>query len=172
MRALVIYESMFGDNRKVALAIAEGLIEGSVDADTVEVNGAPSAIPADIDLLIVGSPNHGWGMPRPSSRKGAATKTHEPLVSEGIGVREWLGAASLPPGLRTAAFDTRAAHLKVVVSLDHASASIEKGLAKLGAVPAAPAEHFFVSNVTGPLAPGEIDRARAWGTTLAGEVLS
>jgi flavorubredoxin len=43
MRAVVIYESMFGDNQQVAGAIAEGLTEAGVAAEAVEVGRARSS---------------------------------------------------------------------------------------------------------------------------------
>ena len=95
----------------------------------------------------------GRGRPRPTI----------PLVSPGTGVREWLEAATLPAGVRTAAYDTRGSHPKAVVKFDHASTTIEKALAKLGGTRAAPAEHFLVMDVKGPLEPGELERAQAWG---------
>ena len=168
MRAIVIYESMFGDNQQVAREIAAGLTEAGVAAEAIEVGVAPTAIGPDIDLLVVGSPNHAWSMPRPSTRQDAATKADGALVSQGIGVREWLGTASLPTGLRTVAYDTRGSHPKAVVAMDHASSSIEKGLAKLGGKRLVPAEHFRVADMKGPLEPGEPERAHAWGVTLAG----
>lgn len=167
MDAVVIYESMFGDNQQVARAIVEGLALGGVNAEAVEVGSAPTSIPAEVDLLVVGSPNHGWSMPRQSTRQDAATKTDVPLISQGIGVREWLARATLVPGVRTAAFDTRASHPKAVVAFDHASTQIEKALASLGGAPVTSAEHFRVAGMTGPLEPGERDRARMWGQSLA-----
>ena len=70
MRAVVVYESMFGDNRQVAQAIAAGLGERGVTAETVEVGAAPTVVPAEVDLLVVGAPNHAWSLPRPSTRSG------------------------------------------------------------------------------------------------------
>ena len=166
MKAIVIYESMFGDNRQVAEAITEGLVDAGVTASAVEVGVAPTVVGQDVDLVVVGSPNHAWSMPREATRADAATKTDEPLVSQGIGVREWLSAAALPAGVRTAAYDTRGSHPKSVVRFDHASTSIDKGLARLGGRRALPAEHFLVADVKGPLEPGELDRARAWGASL------
>lgn len=168
MKALVIYESMFGDNQEVARAIAAGLNEAGVTADAVEVGVAPSSIGADVDLLVVGSPNHAWSMPRATTRESAAEQADGPLVSEGIGVREWLETATLPHGLRTVAYDTRGARPKAVVKFDRASRSIQKGLAKLGGTRLAPADHFRVTDMKGPLEPGEAERAKAWGAALAG----
>lgn len=168
MKALVIYESMFGDNQQVAQAVAAGLSASGVDAEAVEVGVAPTYVPADVQFLVVGSPNHAWSMPRPSTRSDAAGKADGPLVSQGVGVREWLHQATLPVDVATAAYDTRGQGPKAVVRFDHASDSIEKGLKRLGGRRIAPAEHFHVVDVTGPLAPGEVDRARAWGAALAG----
>jgi hypothetical protein len=168
VRAQVFYESMFGDNQQVARAIAAGLTEAGVPAEAVEIGTAPATVEPDVDLLVVGSPNHAWSMPRASTRQDAATKTDEPLVSQGIGVREWLASATLPAGTRTTAYDTRGSHPKAVVAMDHASTQSEKGLTALGGTPLVKAEHFRVADMKGPLEPGELDRARAWGRTLAG----
>ena len=166
MNALVIYESMFGDNEQVARAVAEGLSSAGVVADAVEVGHAPTDI-RDVDLLVVGAPNHAWSLPRAATRADAATKTDAPVISDRIGVREWLAAASLPAGVMTAAYDTRGSRPKSVVAFDHASSSIEKGLKGLGGRRLAKAENFRVVDMKGPLEPGEIERAREWGGALA-----
>ena len=166
MRATVIYESMFGNSQQVAHAIAAGLTEAGVTAEAIEVGVAPTTIGPSIDLVVVGSPNHAWSLPRPSTRQDAAGKADGPLISQGIGVREWLGSAAFHSGLRTVAYDTRGSHPKAVVAMDHASTSIEKGLVKLGGTRLGPAEHFRVADMRGPLEPGEPERAHAWGVTL------
>jgi hypothetical protein len=170
MHAMVVYESMFGDNQQVARAIASGLGEAGVAAEAVEVGVAPTTVAETVDLLVVGSPNHAWSMPRPSTREDAAKQVQGDVVSQGIGVREWLQQATLPPGLPTAAYDTRGSHPKAVVRFDHASTSIEKGLTRLGGARLAPAEHFRVADVKGPLEPGELERAQEWGRTLGREL--
>jgi hypothetical protein len=172
VKAIVIYESMFGDNRQIAQAIVAGLAEAGVDADAVEVGVAPTTIADGVDLVVVGSPNHAWSMPRTRTREDAAAKTAEPLVSQGIGVREWLEKAQLREGQYTAAYDTRGSRPKAVVKFDHASASIEKGLALIGGRRVAPAEHFFVVDMKGPLQPGELERAQEWGSTLGRQLRS
>jgi hypothetical protein len=172
MKALVIYESMFGDNQQVARAIASGLASAGVGVEAIEVGVAPTVIDPDVDLLVVGAPNHAWSLPRANTRQDAAAKADGPLVSQGIGVREWLVSAALPTGMRTVAYDTRGSHPKAVVAMDHASRSIEKGLAKLGGSRLVPAEHFRVADMKGPLEPGEPERAHAWGVALAGLLTS
>jgi len=172
MRAVVIYESMFGDNRQVARAIAAGLQEAGVIAEAVEVGVAPTDISTDIDLLVVGSPNHAWSMPRESTRQSALEQADGPLVSQGIGIREWLGKATLPTGIMTVGYDTRGSHPKAVVAMDHASTSIEKALARRGGSRLVKAEHFRVADMKGPLEPGEEERAHAWGESMGQQALS
>ncbi|MDH3958284.1 MAG: flavodoxin [Actinomycetota bacterium] len=172
MRAVVIYESMFGDNRQVARAIAAGLQEAGVIAEAVEVGVAPTDISSDIDLLVVGSPNHAWSMPRESTRQSALEQADGPLVSQGIGIREWLGKATLPTGIMTVGYDTRGSHPKAVVAMDHASTSIEKALARRGGSRLVKAEHFRVADMKGPLEPGEEERAHAWGESMGQQALS
>ena len=159
---------MFGDNQQVARAIVAGLVEGGVSATAADVGTAPMVIGGEVDLLVVGSPNHATAMPRANTRQSAAEPADGPLVSTGIGVREWLKSAQLPDGTRTAAYDTRGTHPRAIVRMDHASSSIEKGMRKLGGSTLAPAEHFTVVDMRGPLEPGEIERAHAWGLALAG----
>ena len=69
-RALVACESMSGDARAIAHAIADDL-SASVPADVVAAAGTPDEISAEVDPLVVGGPNHGFGMPRPTPRKSA-----------------------------------------------------------------------------------------------------
>jgi hypothetical protein len=166
MRALLVYESMFGNNRAIAEAIAEGLAP-QVTVDLAEVGHAPAAVPDDVDLLIVGGPNHAFGMSRPNTREQAAQEADAPLVSTGIGLREWL--AALPPAPRTipfAAFDSRV-DKRVIRSVDRTAGSIAKRLRRQGLRSLADVESFYVEDMKGPLVPGELDRARAWGAALA-----
>ena len=83
MKTLVVYESMFGNTRAVAEAIAEGL--GS--AEVVEVSAAPVVLPVDLELLVVGGPTHVHGMSRRRTREDAAQQVSRPVVSKGDGVR-------------------------------------------------------------------------------------
>src|SRR5689334_20930138 len=103
MRALVVYESMFGNTQAVASAIARGL-SGRMAAELVEVSDALTNV--DVDLVVAGGPTHAFNMSRPSTRQSAAEQAVGPLVSRGHGLREWLAQAG--PGLRgtrSATFD-------------------------------------------------------------------
>ena len=85
MRALVVYESMFGNTQTIADAIAGGLAQ-RMRVDAVEVGSAPATLDDDVTLLVVGGPTHAFGMSRPRTRQDAATQTPDGLVSTGIGL--------------------------------------------------------------------------------------
>jgi hypothetical protein len=71
MRALVVFESAFGNTEKIARAINEGLTS-VVPTRAVEVGGAALELEGDVDLLVVGGPTHAFGMSRPGTRQQAA----------------------------------------------------------------------------------------------------
>src|SRR3712207_4865557 len=108
VRALVVYESVFGDARTIAHAIAEGLSDGAVPADVVAAGEASTEIGPDVGLLVVGGPNHAFGMPRPSTRESAVEQYGADIPDTGAGLHEWLEALQGVGGrVLAAAFDTR-----------------------------------------------------------------
>jgi hypothetical protein len=168
-RALVIFESMFGNTRAIAEAVAEGLSSRFV-TDLNEVSLAPTRMPDDVSLVVVGGPTHAFGLTRPRTRQDAATQADEPLVSPAGGVREWLEAAELPrSGVGAAAFDTRIDKPWVPGS---AAQGAEKRLRRLGFRVVAEAQSFYVTGTKGPLATGEVERARRWAEQVAAQIVA
>jgi len=163
-RALVVFESMFGNTRTIAEAIREG-VSTLMPTDLVEVGVAPSRIPDDVTLVIVGGPTHAFGMTRPGTRADAAEQANGAIVSTGLGLREWLEALeSSEGGVSVATFDTRIDKPRVPGS---AARGAQKRLRRLGFRVVAPAESFYVAGTKGPLVPGEIERARRWAAAFA-----
>lgn len=161
MRAAVIYESMFGNTRTVAEALAEELAK-HLDVDLHEVGDAPTSIDTNIDLVVLGAPTHGLTLSRPASRSEAAGMTPDGLVSTGIGIREWLAAVEAAPGTLAVAFDTRVDHVP-----GSAARAATRRLRRVGfAIIARPAS-FKVEKTLGPLAPGQLDRVCSWATEIA-----
>ena len=120
-RALVIYESVFGDARAIASAIADGL-SATVAADVLPAAEASAEVDPEVGLLVVGGPNHAFGMPRPSTREGAVTQHGAVIADTATGLQEWLQAArNLRAGIAVAAFDTRISGHPVLVKMDHAA---------------------------------------------------
>ena len=165
MSALVVYESMYGNTRQVATAIAEGL-----GTQAIPVSEATTDRLAGVDLLVIGGPTHAWGMTRAKTRQAAADGAAKPgsgLALEphatGIGVREWLaGHAREVPA--AAVFDTRIGMPAIVTG--RASRRIARALRRTGVALVRPPQSFLVSKQN-RLLPGELDRAGTWGSELA-----
>jgi len=112
MRAVVVYESMYGNTHLVADAIAEGLREHG-EVIVVSVDRADGALVASADLVVVGGPTHAHGMSRAATRRAAAEAANKPGASVemdteavGIGLREWFETID-DLDKDAAAFDTR-----------------------------------------------------------------
>ncbi|WP_315914962.1 hypothetical protein [Arthrobacter sp. lap29] len=169
MGIVVVYESMFGNTRRIALAIAEGLAPfGLVVTANVNDSRAKEAT-RSANLLVLGGPTHVHGMTRPSSREEATTwandksknLTLEPLA-RGTGVREWIKDLDLVPAL-SAAFDTRVDMVQILTGA--ASGHIEHALTKRGSRAVISPESFLVSK-DNTLKDSELTRARNWGTSV------
>ncbi|MEU4541696.1 flavodoxin domain-containing protein [Streptosporangium sp. NPDC023825] len=167
MRALVVFESMFGNTQAIAEAVADGL-STRMEVDLVEVGDAPMSVPGDVDLLVVGGPTHAFGMSRPSTRQSAAQQAEQAtteLVSKGRGLREWLATlGDQSRAVAAAAFDTRIKNPWIPGS---ARRGVEKNLRGQGFAILTGSQSFYVSGTPGPLLEGETGRARQWGVTLA-----
>jgi flavodoxin len=162
-RALVVFESMFGNTQRIAEAVKQGL-SSHLPADLLEVGTAPHALGEGVELLVVGGPTHAFGMSRPGTREDATQQAGGHVVSAGIGLREWFSRLERTPGKVTvAAFDTRIAKPRIPGS---AARAAEKRLRKLGFRVAVASESFYVTGTAGPLVEGEEERARAWGEKL------
>ena len=173
MRAVVVYESMYGNTHLIADSIAMGLAAAG-GVDVVPVGKATQEVVRDADLLVIGAPTHAHGMPRPKTREMArqiAAKRAGELTldraAETPGVREWIAAGG-NWDRRAVAFDTRAHGPGIFTG--RASKGIERSLRRHGYHLVLPAESFFVKGDR--LAPGELDRARAWGMRLAAQMLN
>jgi hypothetical protein len=170
MRALVVYESIFGNTRSVALAIAEGLAK-ELDVEVVEVSEAPPALPSDLDILVIGGPTHGHGLTNPKSRANGAERAGVRLVSRGAGIREWLERLVPGPTPPAAAFDTR---IKGPALLWGSAASGAAKLMRSLGFDVLMSTSFVVGGPGGEpfdrISPEELVRARAWGETLAATV--
>jgi hypothetical protein len=170
VRVIVAHESMYGNTRQIAEAIAAGL-ERLVEVEVTSVNHGDASAADDADALIVGGPTHMHGLATSMSRKQAAQAAEEeedvsvePGAADGPGLRKWLTQRS-GDGRPAAAFDTRLDRSPVLTGA--AARGIAKRLRRRGFQLVADPESFLVEDSEGPLAEGELDRARAWGESLA-----
>lgn len=167
MRVLVVAESVFGNTRRVAEEVAGGLADEL--GATGEVRIADVTEPVEdldgVDLLVVGGPTHAFAMTRMSTRRSAAEQAGDGAEPAETGLREWLAALPEAPGrAQAAAFDTRVDRPRLPGS---AAAGAARRLRRLGYRLVVRPETFRVTGTRGPLREGELDRARAWGASVA-----
>ena len=167
MKSLVVFESMYGNTRAIAEAIALELAALG-PAEAVPAGEATSAKVADADFLVVGAPTHVHTIPSARTRKAALAEHSGELQidpsASGPGIREWLEEL---PRLGTpryaAVFDTR---IDIVALLSgRASRAIGRRLHRRGYVLIADPESFLVDKQS-HLIDTEVMRARQWGTGL------
>ena len=160
MKALVVYDSFFGNTEKIAQAVADALSQ-HMEAQVVRVVQADPRALSALDVLVVGSPTRAFS-PSPEIKKILAA-----IPSGGL------------RGVRAAAFDTRIAiedtnsgFLRFMVGLfGYAAEPIAARLLKKGAQAGAQPAGFFVNGSEGPLKEGELERAAAWARQLLDAIL-
>jgi hypothetical protein len=174
MRALVVYESMYGNTHAVALNIVVGL-SATHEATLVPVTRATPELVAAADLLVVGGPTHMHGMSSAASRRSAAQTARKPGSglsmdpdADGPGMRGWLAGIGPGHGLAVA-FDTRLSGIPAITG--RASRGISALLKRRGYRLLADPESFLVSKRSA-LLDGEAARALSWGAMIGEEARS
>jgi flavodoxin len=142
MKALIVYDSIYGNTEKIAEAMT-GAITPSDEAKVLRAGEANPAELESLDLLIVGSPTHA-GRPTAAVQDFLNKVTQESLK-----------------GIKVAAFDTRVTS-KFAKIFGNAAGRIAGHLTKKGGVLIASPENFFVTGREGPLKEGELERAAGW----------
>ncbi len=153
MRIVIIYDSLYGNTKKIAEAIAtssKNNIVSLLDAKSVSSNNLK-----DIDLLIIGSPTHGG---RPME------ETHKFIKNIPDGFLK---------GLKFAVFDTRILPDEQNIALNllmkiigFAAPKMAESLKTKGGKIVIPPEGFIVEGKEGPLKDGEIERAKLWAREI------
>jgi flavodoxin len=141
MKAVVLYDTAYGNTRTIAESVASHLGRG---ATAVPVEGFDTEALHPGDLLVVGSPINGW---KPTAR---ITELLADLGRRGL------------TGVKAAAFDTR---VKLFIHGD-AAGKISRALEAAGASIVGGPMAFYVKGSEGPLIEGEADRAAAWAADL------
>ena len=169
MRALVVYESMYGNTHVIASNIADGL-RATHEVTLVPVAEATEKVVDEADLLVVGGPTHMHGLSSAASRRmaaQAAAKDDSGLRldpdADGPGLRDWLKGIGDRRAL-AAAFDTRIDGVPAFTG--RASRGIGRLLKQHSYRLIAAPESFLVGQ-RNTLLDGEASRARQWGTALA-----
>ena len=156
MKALILFDSYFGNTEKIARAIGSSLAD-KAEVEVLRVSEAKVEQIRGIQLLVVGSPTRGF---RPSEATQAFLNS---LPKDSL------------KGINAAAFDTRidpagvtSKMLKFLVkSFGYADKTMVSELQKKGASLVSIGQGFIVNGSEGPLKDGELERAAEWGKTLA-----
>jgi len=161
MKAIVVYESHWGNTAAVARAIAEGIGPEAVAMSTAEASADQVA---GAGLIVAGSPLLGFSLPTESMVKSlGANQAKDPTPPDlsHPAMRTWLEGLARG-SVRAAAFETR-----ILWSPGSAAKAILRLLEGAGYRAAAKPEKFIVQGKYGPLREGELARAKQWGAELA-----
>jgi flavodoxin I len=155
MKALVIFDSFFGNTEQIARAIGAALA-GDFDVEVVRVGEFKPEQLSAVQLLIVGSPTRGF---RPT-----------PAINSFI---DAMPAGGLK-GVEIAAFDTRVTaedvhnivYTPMAKIFGFAAKPMSDKLARKSGHITVPPEGFVVAGEKGPLKEGELERAAAWARQI------
>jgi flavorubredoxin len=64
-KAIVIYDTQFGNTEKIAMALTSGMSKQGISVDCVNVEDVRIDVLTEYDLLAIGGPTHGFGMSGP-----------------------------------------------------------------------------------------------------------
>jgi flavodoxin len=159
MKTLVIYDSVFGNTKKVAEAIGEVLKDDN-ESCTYSVNETGADMFENLDLIIVGSP----------TRKFSPTPATKQFISHLE--RKYMR------GVKVATFDTRvdendinSSFLKFMLkSFGYAAKPLANRLKRKGGKEIVKPKGFFVYDTKGPLKEGELERAAEWARKIKEKV--
>lgn len=156
MKALVVYDSEFGNTKLISEAIG-GAMGSPAEVEVLRVGEVSMDQIKGLDLMIVGSP----------------TQRFRPTLATNDFLK------GIPPdglqGMPVAAFDTRLTDKEIeetdvlaffVRIFGYAAQPIANGLKKKGGELANLPEGFYVEGVKGPLVEGELERAEAWARQI------
>ena len=156
MKALVVYDSVFGNTEQIAQAIGNAL-GSQKDVEILGVGNVKLEQLTGLKLLIVGSPTRQF---RPTA---VINKLLKRIPKNGF------------KGVKVAAFDTRFTMSVIEESrilpffvrlFGYAAKPISDRLKKKGGEQIIPPEGFFVERVEGPLKEGELERAADWAKQI------
>lgn len=140
MKALVVFDSNYGNTRLIAENIVKQL---GKDTKLVSAHGFKKSDLIGIKLLIVGSPINYW----------SPTEHTKKFISN-------LRKGQLN-GIKAAAFDTR-----VKLFSGEAANKIADALHNAGADVIIEPKGFYVKGEEGPLADGEIEKSSTWAKQI------
>lgn len=141
MKALVVYDTNYGNTKKLAETIATNIDKNAKVTHASDVDGQDLQ---GLDLLVVGCPIIAWG-PTAGTKKFLGKLRSADLTS-----------------VKAAAFDTR---MNISIHGD-ACKKISGKLQAAGADLVLEPQFFYVADKEGPLAGGELEKAAEWALAI------
>jgi len=155
MKALIVYDSFFGNTEKIALAVGKAFGNAKEVTICKAVDVKPNMLDG-LDYLIVGSPTRAFS-PSPAIKS----------FLKGIPSKQLVGVKVTSFDTRIAMTDKLPGFLRFMVKLfGYADKPILDSLKKKGGQETVPSEGFFVLDSEGPLEKGELERAVVWGKQI------
>ncbi len=152
MKAIIVYESKFGNSKRVATDIAAGMTEAGAEAFAVYVKEIDASKVAPYDLVVVGSPERA-GRPMKAARKFLESLAGVSMEGKTVAFFETYGFAPAPGGKAIERLVEMARKYVPQARLLTSGLSIR------------------VRGTKGPILEDEVPRAREFGNKLArGEV--
>ena len=151
MKGIVVYDSSYGNTKRIAEAIAETLKESGIEVDTFYVKDVKRLSAKDYNFLVLGSPTKFGTM-------SFAIKSFLGKVKN----EEWMNKPF-------AAFDTENPE-NIERKEDSAAEKIAEKLGEKQMNQLLPVLKAVVLGWKGPLQEGEIERAKEYARRLASEL--
>jgi len=148
-KAIVIYDTRFGNTEKIAKSLSKGLKEEGVEVDCVKIDEVDVDKLPEYDFLAVGGPTHMASMSEPMKEFLEKLKT--------VDIR----------GKKGFCFDTRNHSRFNRFNLNSAAKRIEKKLKKMKVRMIEPRESAIVEGREGPLEEGARETFEKLGREIA-----
>lgn len=146
-KAIVIYDTKYGNTKKVAEDIASGIKDEGMEVSIKEVKKTKKNEVSKYDLLVLGAPTH------INNAKKDTKKFLKKLKGTDLS------------SVKFAAFDTRITNAR-----KGASMKIESVLSELGAAKLQDGLTVWVTGMKGPLEDGSEEKSKAFGSELAKKI--
>ena len=160
MKAMIVYDSVYGNTEQIAQAIG-GALGNPEDVAIIKASAFNPDQLVGLNLLIIGSPTQRFNSTLPV-----------------INLLKGISRNALK-GVKVTAFDTRltksnieetpalAFFVRLWGQAAYAAKPLADKLRKKGGVLIAPPEGFYVEGMKGPLVQGELERAANWAKQIA-----
>ena len=154
MRVLIVYESKYGNTKKVAETIGEGIIEEGNEPDVTHVKEVEEETVKDYDIILIGSPTY-VGSHAKSIKKFIKSLVNLPLEGKSFAVFDTHMGGKGGGFLRNAVKKMEEQIIKTIPSLK----KVTSGLA------------VEVKGFKGPIADGELPNCKNFGRKICSKTL-